>query len=226
MPVINGVDCDHYPGDNTMALLRQKGQFRVTCLYLAHAPGSQDKSWIEKRDFLAANGWGFIPTYVGAQQDADLLDAPTGKLHAGEAAALMEKAGFAASSIVYLDMEAGDVPTGGYADYVTNWIAALPTSGFTAGVYCSHLVAPWALKLTKFVWSFHIPQDSEGITYDPANLPPSAIDANCVATQYRQNIKLNGIPISAAIDSGGFDLNLCAVPDPSNLAVVQHALAG
>ena len=224
MAFINGIDCDHYPGDSTMALLRARGQFRVTCLYLAHVPGSQDKSWIAKRDFLANNGWGFIPTYVGAQNAAAVLDAPTGKLHAGEAASLMEKAGFAASSIVCLDMESGDVPASAYADYVSGWIDALPAAGFTPAVYCSHLVVPWALKLTKFVWSFHIPLDCAGNTYDPANLPPGAIDPDCIATQYLQKIKLKGIPISAQVDSEGFDLNLCTVPDPSNLAVVQHSL--
>jgi len=161
MYTIHGADCDHYPGDQIMSLLRSHGQFRVTGLYLAHAPGA---------------------------------------------------------------IVAGDVPNVSYADYVLGWLDAIPAVGFSTALYCSQLVTDWAWRHTKIVWSFHIPAGTEHQKYDPDDLPHGIVDPGCVATQFRQNITLNGIPLSLIADSGGFDLNLRRIPDPSSLAVVEHFL--
>jgi hypothetical protein len=125
---------------------------------------------------------------------------------------------------MYLDLEQGDTPTGNYAAYIEAWIAAVQAAGFTPGIYCSHLFSDWSRQRTPMVWSFHVPLNTDGQTYDPDNLPSGLIDSGCIATQYRQNIKLNGLKIPKSVDSGGLDLNLCTVADPSNLASAQHAL--
>jgi Domain of unknown function (DUF1906) len=224
MPNVNGFDCEHYPGDKTIGLLRQLGQFRIACLYLAHYPNSEDTSWISKRSYLAANGWGFIPTYAGLQLKNPKLAAGSGQQHGTEAATLMKRAGFTEGSVVYLDLESGDTPAGAFLTYVTSWISSVQANGFTPGLYCSHRITSWALSQTKFVWSFHIPDGTFGQTYDPDELPKGSIDKGCIATQYRQKINLKGIPISSAVDGDGFDLSLCGVADPSNPVAARQAL--
>jgi hypothetical protein len=222
---INGFDCYSYPGDDRVAWLRGAGQFRVSVCYLAHAPKKKDSSWIDKRGYLAAGGWGFLPTYVGLQIGSDSASASAGTAHGLEAIGLMKEAGFALNSIVYLDLEDGTEPSGSYEAYIRAWIASVAAEGFSPGIYCSHILVGWARKLTQFVWSFHVPRHTEGDTYDPGNLPTASIDDGCIATQYRQNVNLKGLQIPGVVDSGGIDLNLCAVADPSNLASVSHALA-
>jgi hypothetical protein len=223
---INGFDCDHYPGDERILWLRQHGGFRVSVCYLAHAPNSHDPTWIGKRAFLAAHGFGFLPTYVGLQRQSKGLGHDAGTTHGKEAANLMKSAGFAETSIVYLDLEDGTVPlpASEYDAYIRGWVASVSADGFTPGIYCSHLLVAYARKLTSFIWSFHVPSHTEGKTYDPANLPAASIDPYCIATQYRQNVNLQGLQIPAAVDKGGIDLDLCAVADPSSLAAVSHVL--
>jgi hypothetical protein len=226
MTTINGFDCYSYPGDAAVAWLRQHGQFRVLGFYLSHSPSKLDKTWTKGlRQTLAADGWGFFPTYVGLQEGSAGLNSTNGDSHGQAAAGLMADAGFPTSSVVYLDLEEGDIPTGGYAAYVTAWVSAVTRENFTPGVYCSHLITAWALQQTPFVWSFHVPVGTDGQSYDPDNLPSGLIDQRCIATQYRQNIKVNGLTIPKSVDSGGLDLNLCSVADPSNLASAQHSLA-
>jgi hypothetical protein len=225
MACVNGFDCYSYPGDNAVTWLRQHGQFRVMGFYLSHSPSKLDKSWTKGlRQTLAAGGWGFFPTYVGLQKGEKGLNSSNGTAHARAAADLMLVAGFSTSSIIYLDLEQGDVPAGSYADYVTAWVSAVGATNFTPGIYCSHRVSTWALHQTPFVWSFHVPLGTDGQSYDPDNLPTGIIDQRCIATQYRQNIKLKGLNIPKSVDSGGLDLNLCSVADPSNLPSAQHSL--
>ena len=222
---VNGFDCYSYPGNDRVAWLRLHGQFRVTGFYLSHSPTKLDKTWNKDvRASLAAAGWGFLPTYVGLQRGNSGLNSANGKAHGQAAAGLMAAVGFPTSSVVYLDLEDGTKPSGEYANYITAWIAAVRDKAFTPGIYCSHVFGAWSRQQTPFVWSFHIPFSTNGRTYDPDHLPSGLIDPGCVATQYRQNIKLKGLTIPKSVDSGGLDLDLCTVADPSNLASVQHAL--
>ena len=221
---INGFETYTYPEDQRITWLRQNGNFRVAGFYLAHKPGQYDQGWLAKRQYLATNGWGFLPTYVGLQKGNPGLSAPAGKNHAIEAVGLMGQAGFAAPSVVYLDLEEGDTPTGAYASYISAWVAEVSNNNYVPAIYCSHVFIGWARQQTPIIWSFHIPSNTFGDTYDPNNLPVATIDAQCIATQYRQKVNLIGLTIPAAIDSEGLDLDLCAVADPSNVAIVHHAL--
>jgi Domain of unknown function (DUF1906) len=220
-----GFDCYSYPGDPAIAWLRLHGQFRVAGFYLSHSPTKLDKTWTnDVRANLASAGWGFFPIYVGLQEGNAGLGSANGTAHGRAAVDLMTSAGFSTGSVVYLDLEQGDKPTGSYAAYIVAWIAAVKAKNFSPGIYCSHRFSDWSRQQTQTVWSFHIPSNTSGQSYDPDNLPAGLIDPGCIATQYRQNIKLNGLTIPKRVDSGGLDLNLCAVADPSNLASVQHAL--
>ncbi len=217
MPIM-GVDQSIYPGQEVMNWLRANGGFRVTGFYLGPAPQHRDQSWMGARSALAQSGWGLLPTYVGRQSDDAELGAAAGTVDATDAAALMKSAGFPDGGIVYLDIETGGPIAPDFEAYIDGWIAGVKTSTFTPAIYCSHLLAAFALAKTAVVWTFHLPAGTEGQTYDPAKLPRGMIDAGAVATQYRQNILLAG---------GGeakLDLNSCKVADPSNLATVNHHL--
>jgi hypothetical protein len=99
--------------------------------------------------------------------------------------------------------------------------------GYSAGLYCSHKISDWArnhAKLTKIVWTWNVPYGNGQKEYDPAALPAGSVDAGSVATQYCQKVELKGLTIPPAVDSEGLDLSLCLVADPSNYAVVAHAL--
>jgi hypothetical protein len=223
-PLIYGFDTDHYPGDASLGWLRIQAQLRVSVCYLAHQPGSSDPTWISKVAYLKANGWGLLPTYAGLQILSAGLSAASGARHAAEAVQLMSNAGFAPSSIVYLDLEDGTPPAGDYLDYIKAWISTVTAKGFTPALYCSHRIVDDVRPLTPIVWSFHIPNGTEGLTYDPTALPTGSVDPNCIATQYRQKVYLRGLAIPASVDSEGLDLNVCLVADPSNYASVSHAL--
>ena len=220
---INGMDVSHYPGDANMAWLRANGAFRVTGFYLTHWPMKPDKSWLKKRQTLAGLGWGFLPTYVGLQSGSAGLNAQNGARDAGEAVNLMGQAGFPTSSVIYLDIEDGGTPAAAFDAYISAWVAAVAKLKFTPAFYCSHNLIAWARRKSDIVWSFRVPEGTNGETYDPTNLPAAKIDKNCIATQYRQEIKLKGLTIPPSVDKG-IDLDLCQVPDPSNFAAVHHAL--
>lgn len=221
---VHGFDCDHYPGDAPLGWLRIQAQFRVSVCYLAHEPGSPDPTWTSKVAYLRSNGWGLLPTYAGLQINSHELSAANGTRDGEEAATLMSDAGFAPTSIVYLDLEDGTPPSGNYLAYIKSWIAAVTAKGFTPALYCSHVIVENVRPLTPIIWSFHIPDGTEGQTYDPTALPKGAIDASCIATQYRQKVNLSGLTIPASVDSEGIDINVSAVADPSNYASVSHAL--
>src|SRR3954465_14493557 len=106
---ILGFDAFAFPGAAAMLWLRQNANFRFTGFYLAPAPRHPDASWMGSRAFLAANGWGTIPTYVGLQVEDGGLSPSTGAQHGQHAAALMQQAGFPFGSVVYLDLEKPDL---------------------------------------------------------------------------------------------------------------------
>ena len=223
MARIDGFDVASYPGDDLFRQMRQFG-FRVVCFYLAHKPGHPDTTWSRpRRDRLANQGWGFLPTYAGLQIGSHSLSAAHGRQHADEAMQYAASAGFLEGSVLYLDLEDGTVPSGAYADYVTAWIARVKAGNYMPALYCSHLLTTWAFEHVDVVWSFRIPSNTKGKTYDPSNLPSARIDARCIATQYRQEIKLRGVDLPPSADRG-IDLDLCAVADPSHVSIVSHRL--
>ncbi|MDO9336908.1 MAG: DUF1906 domain-containing protein [Caulobacter sp.] len=203
-----GYDQSAYPGDSWMQWLRSDSPIAVTGFYLAPAPYHSDTSWMPTRARLAAAGWGFLPVFVGLQDGASSLSGSRGTTDGQSAASLMRSAGFASGSTVFLDIETGGPISGPFEAYIDAWVAAADGAGFTPGIYCSHNLISWAQPKVSRIWSFHIP-DAGGQTFDPGNLPTGSIDAGAVATQYRQNVYLEGYAHAAV------DLNVCAAADPS-----------
>lgn len=217
MAKIYGLDTSTYPGDNKMAWYRTNCDFRYTGFYIAPAPRHPNASWMSKRPHLAGDGWGFLPVYVGLQINNSGLGQAVGKQHGQDAVAKMNQAGFATHTICYLDLEDGTEPSGNYAKYISAWVDAVNAGNYTAGIYCSHRIANWCRTKTAFLWTFRLPPGTNGQTYPPNNIPPGNVTSGAVATQYRQNVFIQG-------NSTQIDINVSGVADPSNPAVVGHAL--
>ena len=211
---ILGFDAYAFPGAPALLWLRQNANFRFTGFYLAPAPRHPDASWMGARAFLAANGWGTIPTYVGLQVEDGGLSTSTGAQHGHHAAALMQQAGFPVGSVVYLDLEKPDL-TPAFTAYIDGWLQAVAASGFVPALYGSHLVISFAQSRHVPIWSFRIPNHTAGQTYDPHNLPAAHVDAGAIATQYRQNVGLTGFSIP-------LDLDISSIVDPSHFPTVNH----
>jgi hypothetical protein len=151
---ILGIDCHSFPGEQAIEVLGSQHGFRIVGLYLTHAPGKPDMTWIGKRPFLAGRGWGFLPTYLGSQAAAPA--AAAGSTDGQEAVHLMAQAGFAAGAVVYLDIETPKVEQQ-FGPYLGAWMAAVRAGGFYPGVYGSYTMAPWLTKLTSAVWTVELP---------------------------------------------------------------------
>jgi peptidoglycan hydrolase-like protein with peptidoglycan-binding domain len=231
---IFGVDISVFPGFDTMRWLRHNADIRVTCLYLAPAPFHADASWMNSREQLAREGWGFIPTYLGEQEyvkTPDKKKLPNPRLSAAKGASdganasdLMVSAGFATGSVVYLDLEYGDAPSGAYQAYVLAWLAAVKARNYIPAIYCPGGVLDWARRYARIVW-LAAPEnlDSQGNvvseTLDPAQLPGPAANRGSIATQFLFEVLFAGLP-----GSPKFDLSASLVADPSDYASVDDAL--
>jgi len=133
-----GFDRNDYPGDSAMKLLRKN--FSFTSYWLGNPPGEKTNSWSGKREFLRAQGWGFLPLFNGPAS-GQLRDEPyTLKRVAADAQsaiAAARKEGFPPGTVIFLDIEEGGRLPATYATYLKRWAAALSEAGYRAGVYCS-----------------------------------------------------------------------------------------
>jgi hypothetical protein len=226
MPIFLGLDTSVYPGDNVMKLARTQANIAFTGFYLAPAPSHSDTSFMKKRAFLAGLGYGFAPVYVGQQQSgpgSHNLSAKQGTIDGKNAAALMQTAGFPASSVVYLDVETGPPATPVFFSYYTAWVQAVITAGFTPGVYVSHLLAAQFLAHDSRAvpWVFQL-QFSGGHVFTPPLPTPNPSTSGfsgAKVLQFAQNCTLNltGTHLSPV------DLDTALVPDPSAPPSAQPA---
>jgi hypothetical protein len=188
--------------------------------YLAPAPSHPSTSWMTNRAKLAANGWGFAPIFVGRQvtgPGALSPSAASGTADGNSAAALMSAEGFAAGSVVYLDIENGPPLTGPQQDYVANWCDTINANGFGAGVYCSYLLALsiHMIRSTCRVWAFNVATTQS----HPVPVPfPDPHPSGCgyigaYAWQLGQNCLIN--VRLANFQTLDVDLSAAIVVDPS-----------
>lgn len=165
-----GFDRLEYPGDAFMRLLRTEAQVSWTGFYLAPAPSQGSTTWMKKRAFLNGLGFGFAPIYVGQQQrqvrGSHILTAVQGKSDAENAVALAQEAGFAETSVLYLDIETGPPPEPKLLEYYEAWVQGVSDNRFTPGVYCSHLLPPALPHANAVVWIFHL-KFANGHSFSP-----------------------------------------------------------
>ncbi|MFF0296982.1 glycoside hydrolase domain-containing protein [Kitasatospora sp. NPDC004614] len=135
------------PSDTTMSTWAANSPYRAVGVYIggpSQACASPVKSWVDARN---AEGWGFLPIYVGRQAargnllvDPDVAVArQQGSDAADDAIAKANGLGFQPGAVLYNDMENYDSSV--YRDrvvsFLAGWTAQLHNKGYRSGVYAS-----------------------------------------------------------------------------------------
>src|ERR1700719_2711292 len=103
-----GFDRNVYPGDDALPILRKT--FAFAGYWLRPPPGEKINTWRGKRALLQSQGFGFAALYRARQANEVKKDAAgreKGILDARNAAASAKSEGFAAHTIIFLDIEDG-----------------------------------------------------------------------------------------------------------------------
>jgi hypothetical protein len=151
-----GFDSYAYPGDRTMRAWRAGSPYEWVGYYLP-APCHRGTSWSGKRETLAEMGWGTAVIYVGQQWWPKLPTDPAartairngtakcanfrlhgaqGRLEADDAIARTLGEGFAAGTVIFLDIEYMDRVPQGMRDYYRAWVTRVLEDGrYRPGVY-------------------------------------------------------------------------------------------
>lgn len=166
-----GVDCEKFPGSPPGFLreLVRHSNVDWMAMYLQPTPSAglgplvhghhtRDRGWMDKVETLRDEGLGVLPVYVGEQSptvsQGRLSKHPSaahGRRDAADAAALLQRAGFEAGSVVYLDIErAGNAEAiePEVFEYMEEFCRGVTRQGFRPGLYTPFqmaraLVARW-----------------------------------------------------------------------------------
>jgi hypothetical protein len=214
-----GIDTYGFPGLATMNWLRANTSACWAGLYLSHAPGMPDQSWIDGYRLIEGT-WGIAPLYLGRQRSIngpDQRTAANAVKDGNEAASLAKEAGVGRGKVVYLDIEDGGIQPASSVAYFNSWVDQIRTGGYAAGVYCSYQaldqlvserpgVVPWVYKLTMKsgqVVGPHFESDlgAPGVPFGTARMQ-----------QYVQNCRVN-----TGVGKGSLlvDVSVSTVADPS-----------
>ena len=137
-----GFDRNDYPGDDTMAAMRN--DFAFTGYWLTTPPGDDTNTWTGKRELLKQQGWGFL-VLANGKLEAEILKAKKAgtspadlaRRDAAGAIAAAKSEQFPAHTIIFLDQEEGGRLTDVQAAYLLAWTEAVAASDFRPGVYAS-----------------------------------------------------------------------------------------
>jgi hypothetical protein len=166
---VPGFDTREYPGDAVMATWLRESPYRWVGYYL-DSPCRPASPWAGKRAELERQGWGVAVLYVGEQQWADTtsytptagermlctranLTAEQGRADGEDAARAAGAEGFAAGTVVFLDVERVDSVGAGLAAYVRTWTRSLLEGGrYRPGLYAhaENVAALYALLMSEF----------------------------------------------------------------------------
>jgi|SRR5215472_12779786 len=131
-----GFDRNAYPGDTALPVLRKT--FSFSGYWLTPPPRETENTWAGKKKALNANGFGFLLLARGRGSSTLKSSAKEdGVADAREAAQSAIQEGFAAGSVVFLDIEEGGRLSPQFHSYISAWVDELVRQGFRAGVYCS-----------------------------------------------------------------------------------------
>jgi hypothetical protein len=137
-PSYLGFDLNDYPGDDGLPVLRKT--FSFAGYWLNAPPGEKHTTWLGKRALVQSHGFGFVVLFNGrlSRNLKSTADAKQkGTLDGENAGKLAHQEGFAAGTIIFLDIEEGGRLTDPYHDYVNAWIDAVAKQSFRTGAYCS-----------------------------------------------------------------------------------------
>ena len=172
-----GFDRNEYPGDESLAALRQT--FRFTGYWLNNPPGEKSNTWFGKRELLQSRGFGFLVLFNGRLQKQLKSPAAAAALGAGDARSAAGGAkdeGFPGGTAIFLDQEEGGRLLPEQRAYLHAWVDGVKQAGYRAGVYCSGVPFKENAKETV-ITAEDIRQHADGreIVYWVANdaCPPS-----------------------------------------------------
>ena len=137
-PTYLGFDLNAYPGDDALPILRKT--FSFGGYWLSAPPGVKQNNWIEKRQRMLSQKFGFLLLYNGPQSNELKSPVQSGKratADAAKAATAAKKEGFPLHAIIFLDIEEGGRLPANYHAYLRAWVDGLARAGYRAGVYCS-----------------------------------------------------------------------------------------
>ena len=160
-----GFDTSIYPGDVAMRAWRAPSSPYEWTGYYLPAPCHTNTSWSGRRSFLQSLGWGTAVLYVGqqtweavatapmtapmtapaiarVQQSATcsrtMLSGAQGTIEGSDAAAKAANDGFAAGTVIFLDIEYMSTVTQPMRDYYRSWVAQVIADGrYLPGIYCN-----------------------------------------------------------------------------------------
>lgn len=213
-----GFDTSGFPGETIMETLQNTTNLKYCGYYLGPSPSHSDTSYMGKRAFLQNLGFGFVPLYVGEQVEGPGSlhpSAPKGVLDGNDAVQMMTSEGFPLGSCVFLDLENG--PPLRLDDYVNSWCDAVSSGGFTAGVYCSHLLADQVQGLQPAVRIFAFKVTTTG-THSVSGPPYPELNpgqsgfAEAFVFQHQQNALIS---VPGEAKRLNVDLSSAVTPDPS-----------
>jgi len=131
-----GFDRNEYPGDIALPVLRKT--FSFSGYWLTPPPREPKNTWAGKKKALNAHGFGFLLLARGRGSSGIKSSAKEdGVADAREAAQNAIQEGFAAGSVVFLDIEEGGRLSPQFHSYISAWVDELVRQGFRPGVYCS-----------------------------------------------------------------------------------------
>jgi hypothetical protein len=137
-PTYLGFDRNVYPGDDALPVLRKT--FTFASYWLSLPPGEKINTWRGKRELLHSQGFGFAVLYRGRESrelKTETRAKEKGALDARNAAASAKEEGFAAGTVIFLDIEEGGRLPATYHAYLRTWADELTRAGHRPGVYCS-----------------------------------------------------------------------------------------
>lgn len=133
-----GFDRNIYPGDDALPILRKT--FAFAGFWLGPPPGEKINTWKGKRELMKSLGFGFAALYSARPQNEVKKDSAAKQkavLDARNAAAGAKAEGFAANTVIFLDIEDGGRLSPTFHVYLRAWADELSRAGYRPGVYCS-----------------------------------------------------------------------------------------
>jgi hypothetical protein len=133
-----GFDRNIYPGDDALPILRKT--FAYSGFWLGPPPGEKINTWKGKRQLMKSLGFGFAALYRARPLNEVKKDAAAKQKAVIDAKAAAEGAkaeGFAANTVIFLDVEDGGRLPPTFHTYLRAWADELSRAGYRPGVYCS-----------------------------------------------------------------------------------------